>query len=437
MNIILDWSAHKPIGHTLKAEATNVEHFIENITYTTSNILKDVVLRISQKEAVLAPSISPYDLIKDLDDIFNDIDDIGDYPPGYTNVRGAYEAFKDQRFRGDIEQEYYPPYAIKELFDPFFRPMGVDSDLDWNWADWADEDGYPDLAGKIKSANGKYYSRTSYVAVTYSKKTRTITLYERVLGNPNYYQAEWFSAFAFGVFLAYFHDAYVDTKIVSTTLIFSLAEYAVYRYEKDVLSQRYLCERRYRNWRSLDMAYWPYSGGLFFCDIQILNKRIGDSYFFVRTFKRSLKDSKGAFDDLKAAYRLYEGRDFIEGRRKSKSPTRPTRIPVPVMPVGTMIKVYIKKDGLVLAEGYYNGNTVVVEQGSQLSPSVSAYCPPRIITLRNELSANGTINAGVFVRDHVFNSPSQAAATIRGVSSDGWYCWKDAAGKTLHELVRK
>lgn len=43
----------------------------------------------------------------------------------------------------------------------------------------------------------------------------------------------------------------------------------------------------------------------------------------------------------------------------------------------------------------------------------------------------------VFQQDYIFNSPSAAAATILGRSSNGWKSWKDKNGKTLDELKRK
>jgi hypothetical protein len=42
-----------------------------------------------------------------------------------------------------------------------------------------------------------------------------------------------------------------------------------------------------------------------------------------------------------------------------------------------------------------------------------------------------------FTRDVVFNSPSAAAATVKGAPINGWTAWKDAQGKTLDENVRK
>lgn len=43
----------------------------------------------------------------------------------------------------------------------------------------------------------------------------------------------------------------------------------------------------------------------------------------------------------------------------------------------------------------------------------------------------------VFTRDVLFKSPSAAAATVVGRSSNGWTMWKDESGNTLDENLRK
>ena len=43
----------------------------------------------------------------------------------------------------------------------------------------------------------------------------------------------------------------------------------------------------------------------------------------------------------------------------------------------------------------------------------------------------------VFTSDHIFSSPSAAAATILARSTNGWVYWKNSEGKTLDELKRK
>lgn len=45
--------------------------------------------------------------------------------------------------------------------------------------------------------------------------------------------------------------------------------------------------------------------------------------------------------------------------------------------------------------------------------------------------------AYLFTQDIIFKSPSAAAATIKGRSTNGWTSWKDKNGKTLDENLRK
>ena len=42
----------------------------------------------------------------------------------------------------------------------------------------------------------------------------------------------------------------------------------------------------------------------------------------------------------------------------------------------------------------------------------------------------------VFSKDHLFNSPSLAALSLLGRTANGWHEWKNADGKTLHDLKR-
>ncbi|MDC1037585.1 DUF4357 domain-containing protein [Candidatus Marinimicrobia bacterium] len=54
---------------------------------------------------------------------------------------------------------------------------------------------------------------------------------------------------------------------------------------------------------------------------------------------------------------------------------------------------------------------------------------------------SGTIklenNIYKFTSDHIFSSPSAAAATILARSANGWNEWKSKDGKTLNELYRE
>lgn len=61
--------------------------------------------------------------------------------------------------------------------------------------------------------------------------------------------------------------------------------------------------------------------------------------------------------------------------------------------------------------------------------------------LRKRLIDEGILKAYndksyIFVKDHIFTSPSAASDTVAGRSTNGWVCWKNNEGKTLDETKR-
>jgi len=46
-------------------------------------------------------------------------------------------------------------------------------------------------------------------------------------------------------------------------------------------------------------------------------------------------------------------------------------------------------------------------------------------------------NSVIFLKDHLFKSPSMAALALMGRTCNGWLDWKDEKGRTLDELKRK
>ena len=63
-----------------------------------------------------------------------------------------------------------------------------------------------------------------------------------------------------------------------------------------------------------------------------------------------------------------------------------------------------------------------------------------IARIRERLGQGGVLEVTqdriVITRDHAFGSPSGAAAALLGRSANGWVEWKNAAGRTLHEVKR-
>lgn len=83
---------------------------------------------------------------------------------------------------------------------------------------------------------------------------------------------------------------------------------------------------------------------------------------------------------------------------------------------------------------------LVVTAGSYGRPKESDACPPWIVNLRRKLQEKGVIEINsdrlTLLKDHLFASPSAAAATLVGRSINGRTSWKNAAGITLDELER-
>ncbi len=90
------------------------------------------------------------------------------------------------------------------------------------------------------------------------------------------------------------------------------------------------------------------------------------------------------------------------------------------------------------AQGSYASAGFTVFEGSLARPVVSGV--PKIASRRAQLMAQGVLeprgDGFVFVRDHVFRSPSGAAGAVLGRSANGWTEWKDNHGVTLDEIER-
>ncbi len=85
-------------------------------------------------------------------------------------------------------------------------------------------------------------------------------------------------------------------------------------------------------------------------------------------------------------------------------------------------------DGFVV----FRGSTAVLQERE------SAKKYPYVLTLRNQLIANGTLVKKVgfyeFTKDTEFSSPSAAAAVIEGGSANGLIEWRTEDGRVLKEL---
>ncbi len=103
--------------------------------------------------------------------------------------------------------------------------------------------------------------------------------------------------------------------------------------------------------------------------------------------------------------------------------------------------IFICKGKTSIAEGQLVDDGFLVFKGGQFVLNETKSVTPWIMQLRNNLKNQSVLKEinGMLVlqEDYIFNSPSAAAASIKGRSSNGWTSWKDKNGKTLDELKRK
>jgi hypothetical protein len=94
------------------------------------------------------------------------------------------------------------------------------------------------------------------------------------------------------------------------------------------------------------------------------------------------------------------------------------------------------------ASGEYTEDGLIVFAGSIANRVFSNSSHDYIQATRDGLVTDGVMeviddDTLRFVRDHVFNSPSQAAAVVLARNANGWSEWKYPDGKTLDEVKRK
>lgn len=114
---------------------------------------------------------------------------------------------------------------------------------------------------------------------------------------------------------------------------------------------------------------------------------------------------------------------------------------VPVTPKGDEPELMFCKGSSADGRGYYTEEGFVVLQGSTgRRESVASVQKSGEGRYRERLIESGILRIEgdrvVVVKDHLFGSPSMAALALTGRTANGWQEWKNAAGKTLHELKR-
>lgn len=115
-------------------------------------------------------------------------------------------------------------------------------------------------------------------------------------------------------------------------------------------------------------------------------------------------------------------------------------------PIFEQIQKPEKKDVLTCrgksayAEGEYTEEGLVVFAGSKCNLKETPSATPWIVNLHQRLVEDGVLkrngNVRRFDTEHVFSSPSAAAAVVLGRQANGWTEWKYKNGETLDEVQR-
>ena len=91
------------------------------------------------------------------------------------------------------------------------------------------------------------------------------------------------------------------------------------------------------------------------------------------------------------------------------------------------------------AKGIFTENGFLVKAGS-LARRETVPSGKSVNSVHQRLIAEGVLEEHDgqlrFTKDHLFNSPSGAAAAVLGRTANGWISWKRADGQTLSEVKR-
>ncbi len=95
----------------------------------------------------------------------------------------------------------------------------------------------------------------------------------------------------------------------------------------------------------------------------------------------------------------------------------------------------------ITGRGLYTEEGFVVLKGSVGRAANAAHLQGTAFEkLRAQLVTAGVVHIdgaqAIFTKDHLFPTPSRAAVALLGSNANGWVEWKDAAGKTLHDVKR-
>lgn len=104
------------------------------------------------------------------------------------------------------------------------------------------------------------------------------------------------------------------------------------------------------------------------------------------------------------------------------------------------LELFLSSKGLKASALQTNEGLVVLE-GSDVAESITKNLQNGYKDLREDLISNNIIKSEndklTFVKNHLFSSPSAAAAIIVGYSINGRNTWKNAQGKTLKDIEKE
>ena len=111
----------------------------------------------------------------------------------------------------------------------------------------------------------------------------------------------------------------------------------------------------------------------------------------------------------------------------------------PIIKAETAEKFYCRgRDADAVGEFVEDGFVVRKDSIARLDIVPSAV--ETVTSLRTKLRESGVLvedNGRLrFTQDYLFSSPSGAAAVVMGRTANGWIEWKDAEGRTLHDIKR-
>ncbi len=104
-------------------------------------------------------------------------------------------------------------------------------------------------------------------------------------------------------------------------------------------------------------------------------------------------------------------------------------------------EIIICKGKDAYAEGEYTEEGIIVFAGSKCNLAESKTAGSWVAGMRAELKESGVLmekdGVLVFTKDHIFSSPSAAAAAVLARQANGWMEWKYKDGRTLDEVIRQ